>query len=234
MYGAGGGETYNNAIFNGKQLVANQAAVFTTPGSNFVVAPGSACHLAASDGLDMGANIAAVNSATAGVVQALSVPVTVTNVSPSTFTHTGGTGLTMTGTGFLNESGLGIIIGGAGPTSAISTDSCGFGNPGQYTITAFTDTSHFTYTGGCVVVMSSPVTVALNDTINKIVNSGQTSGTINRYTPGNACTSVMVTSSTTITCNAPAATGAVTTGPVSVFVSQWGIPVQSTVFGNYN
>jgi hypothetical protein len=225
---------YTFSNFNGDKFPANEAAVYVAPGSDFHVAASSVCHLAASDGLDMGANIDAVNAATAGVVQTLGNLHTVTNVSPSTFTHLGSTSITITGTNFLNESGLGVIIGGAGPTSAISTDSCGFNNPGQYTITAFTDTSHFTYTGGCVVVMTTPVTVALNDTINKIVNSAKTTGTINRYSPGNACTSVVVVSPTSITCNTPAASGPVTTGPVSVFVSQWGIPVQSPVYGNYN
>ena len=228
------GGSYLNATFSGLKQPATPALVFVNPGTDFHVAPMSICYQSASDGLSMGANIDAINAATVGVIQNLANPVTVTGISPSTFTHNGSTSITISGTNFVQESGLGVIIGGAGPTSSISTDSCGFSNPGQYTITAFTDTSHFTYTGGCVVVMASPVSVQLNDTINKIVNSGLTGGTINRYSPGNACTSVVVTNAMTITCNAPAATGTVTTGPVSVFVSQWGIPIQSTVFPSYN
>lgn len=244
------GGTYTNAAFSNTKNPANAAAVFVNPGTDFHVAKTSVCSGAASDGLDMGANIDAVNSATSGVATLPANLPTVTNVSPSTFTHSGGTGLTLTGTNFNSaDTALAVVIGGAGPVSTVSSMVCtnnvscvvtmsaaitlsvndtinvqgiaqngGASLPlGQFTVSSVTDTTHFSFTVGATISTAT-----------------FTGGTINRYTPGNACTSIMVTSSTTITCNAPAATGTVTTGPVSVFVSQWGIPVQSTVFPSYN
>jgi hypothetical protein len=251
IYGANNqGETYNNAAFTGKQLIlSGLSGVFVAPGSDYHVAASSACHLAGSDGLDMGANVTNTLAVTANVVQTLANVHTVTNVSPSTFTHTGGTSVTITGSNFVvnggtGESGLGVIFGGAGPTSTISTVTCtvntctvvmstpislqvndtvsipdaagAFNNQGQFAVASVTDTTHFTYTDTGVGTQS------------------WSGGTANRVTPGNACTSVSVVSSTSITCTTPAASGTVTTGPVSVFVSQFGIPVQSAVFGNYN
>jgi hypothetical protein len=243
-YGSGGG-IGNLSNFASTQTPANQAAVFVNPGTDFHVSVSSVCHLAASDGLDMGANINAVNAATAGVVKTLSNLHTVTNVSPSTFTHSGGTGLTITGTNF--QSGAAeVIIGGAGPSAAVSTVTCSVntctvvmtgtislqvndtvnigsvngyveanGENHLHTVASVTDNQHFTYTSTGIGTQS------------------WTGGNANRVTPGNLCTSPTVTANS-ITCTTPAASGAVTTGPVSVFVSQFGIPVQSTVFGNYN
>lgn len=230
-YGSGGGVGSGSA-FTGKQTVADQTAIFTTPGSDFHVKASSACYHAASDGKSMGADIDAVNAATAGVVQILANLHTVTNVSPSTFTHLGSTSITITGTNFISGEAQ-VIIGGAGPAVAEASNSCGFSSPGQFTVTVSTDTTHFTYTGGCVVVTSAPITLAVNDTINVTVNSAQTTGTVNRYTPGNLCTSLSVVNSTTITCTTPAATGTVTNGSVSVFECQFGICAQFNG-ANYN
>ena len=251
VYGPNGGVGgFSN--FANTQTPANQAAIFVNPGSNFQVSASSVCHTAASDGLDIGANIAAVNAATAGVVQTLANLHTVTNVSPSTFTHSGGTSVTITGSNFVvnggvGESGLGVIFGGAGPSAAVNTVTCSVNTctvvmtgtislqvndqvdisptPGYveannehnlHTVASVTDNQHFTYTSTGVGTQS------------------WSGGNANRVSPGNACTSVSVVSSTSITCTTPAASGTVTTGPVSVFVSQFGIPVQSVVFGSYN
>jgi hypothetical protein len=238
IYGNNGAIGNNSSYANDVNVVAASNVFVST--TDFHVAPASACHAIASDGTDPGANINGVNAAIAGDVQTLANLHTVTNVSPSTFTHAGGTSVTITGTGFIvnggtGESGLKVVIGGAGPAVVVSSNTCG--TPGQFTVSTSTDTTHFKYSAdACTVVTSSPITLAVNDTVNVYftLSGGVYTGNVNRSTPGNACTSVSVVSSTSITCVTPAASGAVTTGPVSIFVSQFGIPVQSTVFGNYN
>jgi IPT/TIG domain len=254
IYGPSLGDTYNNAIFSGVKLVtAGVSGVFVNPGTDFHVL--GVCKGAASDGLDIGACIDCVNAATSGVVKSLANPVTVTNVSPSTFTAAGGTSITITGTNFLAESALGVIVGGAGPTSTISTITCAVNT--------------------CTVAMSAPISLQVNDQIcvnggtiqdtgcisgsnssallvasvtdsmnftytdNGVGTRSWTGGTVNRISPGNACTSVVVVSPTSITCNTPAASGPVTTGQVNTFVCQFGICVgagqaPTPVFETYN
>lgn len=212
--------TYNNAAYAARQNPATQAAVFTTPGSNFQVLPSSPCHGAASDGLDMGANIQALNAATAGVVQTLALPHTVSTVSPTTFTHMGGTTLTVNGTNFTADAQ--VIVGGAGPSVTVTSNSCS--NFGQFTVTAATDSQHFTYTGPCNVVTASAISLAVNDTVN-ITDSG----TANRFSTGALCTSPSITA-TQITCQTPAGN----VGQVGVSVAQFGVYAQSTTFPSYN
>lgn len=239
-----GFSSYTNGAFAGLQKPATQALVYVNPGVDFHVSASSICHNASSTNTDIGAPIDTVLAATVGAVVPLANLHSVTNVSPATFTHLGSTSITITGTNFIQESGLGVLVGGAGPASAISIITCAVNT--------------------CTVVMSAPITLAVNDTVNVfgmvpgVPDQGQfivasvantthftytdtsvgtqnwTGGTANRVSPGNPCTSVTVVSATSITCTTPAASGTVTNGLVGVSVSQFGIPIQSTVFGTYN
>lgn len=240
MYGADAG-SYANAAYAGRQNPASAAAVFVNPGVDFHVKSGSVCQAAASDGKDMGADIDALNAATAGVVQTLANLHTVTNISPTTFTSAGGTMLTVTGTNFISGEAQ-VIIGGSGPSATISTNSCavntctvvtstpitlavadtvcisggpnvgaGYVTTGCFVVASWADVNHFTYTDTGVGTVS---------------NNG---GIAFRSTNGALCTSPSVTP-TQITCQTPAGT----VGGVGVSVTQFGVPIQSPVFGAYN
>ena len=211
---------YSDADCSTQISSAASSSVFESPGitTNTLIA-GVAADIYAM-GIDLAGNPSSCSKITT-VTPSNSSPV-VSSLSPTSGILAGGTAITITGTGFL--SGATVDIGGSACTSVSvsSATSITCTTPshaaGAVTVSVTnTDTqsgslvSGFTYTAPPVVSSLSPTSgILAGGTAITITGTGFLSGAAVSI-GGSACTSVSVSSATSITCTIPShAAGAVT------------------------